>query len=848
MCKKMTQEHQSQSKTITVTKTKQESETIQNETELFRPAQQAAQETVIPGQALAQAIAGQLPAGGNGVEPPLAPPAPMQEAQAAPSKKKQRQLQKRLQEEARRQEEADRIHLAEERQRRRAEAQREEEEKRQARRRLLLEDAQVRALMEDYKQEQNPELAAKKAEAMLRAAGKKILDNDEEMADVNAGSVDYVTQLSTPFRLLIATQVEDQDTADALLEKNQEHAQRFAQLGEERPVISVANRELLNILKEERGNSDFLDRVALRMSEDYDRRNSQQLEKWNIFESVVARNIHMTDQSENAENIMKSGSPFHYLSKAETIAEFDTKTRQVMAENPNLTYQAAEKQVCLQHRRELEEAGQARAVQASVVHDVSAEDWRRHGGASFHQVMPAYQAHKLVKSSNGFLYAKPAGNGLCELHPTLPKTVKIGEETVSLRRSYTLLVKAIMHNLLDENGSLRENARKYAEATELCLSPMTRSTGKQFVADLRTHFKPAIKKILGDDEEQAEKTIKDLEKLIGKSSDKTFPPIETLTAISQVVDRIKAAGPNADAGGRFDKLRENLEKEGLSQGEIDRIISRQVNPAMVEQAYRLRQAFIKANGGSAPLTREQEAQISALYSLYADIDKAMREMRAIREMDPDSPDTPMPNACSANAAFIEGIRKDHLGGGKEDKRLTYHTSEHVYAKPFEHIDFCKAHLNELVRDESKRLDTLNKLHALEQKLRGGGNMSTDDWKLVAGMTSQGDDCPSKYTYHMAGNVGKTADGIRITSEGFAAESKQYLVTPFSRQIAVGLYHGPETIVKDSGVLEFLNDGMVSYYNKDHPLPTEEEAILASTKEKLASRKLFGDQKPNAGGR
>lgn len=80
----------------------------------------------------------------------------------------------------------------------------------------------------------------------------------------------------------------------------------------------------------------------------------------------------------------------------------------------------------------------------------------------------------------------------------------------------------------------------------------------------------------------------------------------------------------------------------------------QVNPALQMRVYKMQEEFLKNNGG-AQLTPEQEKEIQAVYSLYGDLDAALREMMNIRNMDPDSPDTPLPNACSAHAAFIMGF-------------------------------------------------------------------------------------------------------------------------------------------------------------------------------------------------
>ena len=66
-----------------------------------------------------------------------------------------------------------------------------------------------------------------------------------------------------------------------------------------------------------------------------------------------------------------------------------------------------------------------------------------------------------------------------------------------------------------------------------------------------------------------------------------------------------------------------------------------------------------------------------------------------------------------------------------------------------------------------------------------------------------------------------------------------MVSPFTTEAAVGIYHGEEKSETYLDSLDFVNQGMVDYYNHDNPLPNAEEEVYVEIKGKLASNQLPG---------
>ena len=832
---------------------------LQEEMPLQLDLQQTEERMSAPaaGEAVAQRMAERLPFGGEGPEPPDPPQMPPQE-ETAPRTKREKKLLRQRQEEQRRQEEeqarqraemqrreeAARLLCQEEFERQQQEdEERMEEARRKANRNILFENDHVRELLIDLVSEKDIQKAVEKAKAFIQAAGDHLFSKNEKLADAYGITADYASEIKK-FNALIATQVEDQDTARQLIERAKGHKERFTQLARQRSVVSFANNGgILDLMKEECMNSDTLERIlskaAFQMSEIYDSDMSIQRAIWAEYEGVIARNVHMPVTADQI-NVFASGSPYRYLTKQETQEKFDQRVAELMHQDPQLSEEEAELRVYAEHKQELEEQAKERTMHSGIVPGVSAEDWARHGGASEHYTLPASQAYKIVESSKGFLYAKPVSNGLCELRPTLPETVEIGDEKIPLRRCYTLFVKAMMRGAFDDNGELKPGVEDFAGDVSYCLSSASGLQSQPLREDLKRLLGGPLEEILDGDAQQVEKTLHQIHKLMTTSSGQTFPPYEIMKAFYESIDRLKNAGDGATLSVQFDQFRKELEKRNTPPEEIEKIMAAQVNPALLKRVYRMKEAFLGENV-EGPLTKEQSEEIESVYSLYADLDTAMREMMAIRNMDPDSPDVPLPNACSAHANFIAGIRKDWFGD--DAPRFGYDVENHLVTHPLEHIDYCLKHPDHLGANGDSKEKILEKVGAMSQRLRTMQKqgetpvLTPEEQRYLLMLTITGEGAPSKYVYHEMANLGKTKDGMSITSEGFAAETKQYMVSPFSRKHAVGLYYGSDEYIPTAR--KIVNSGTVAYYNHDNPLPQEKDALLADLKQRMSQNDLPG---------
>lgn len=167
--------------------------------------------------------------------------------------------------------------------------------------------------------------------------------------------------------------------------------------------------------------------------------------------------------------------------------------------------------------------------------------------------------------------------------------------------------------------------------------------------------------------------------------------------------------------------------------------------------------------------------------------------------------------------------------------LSFETASHIMAHPLVHIDHCLAHLDSIAWPivHSTREETVPRLQALRAEIQAAQQqgqpyqLSDADRNLLCILVIKASKVPAKYEYHMAANLGKTDDGLQITSEGFAAETKQYMVSPFSLHHAVGLYRGNEEKHAITGA--YSNTGMVTYYCRDNPLPSDADAALLAAK-------------------
>ena len=245
-----------------------------------QPEQLEEQRTEQQEQQMAVRIQGAFPPAGA-QEPPEEPAAPLRQEQAASESKIARNRRKkrekkaerlRQEEERRRQEEEERLRQEEEqrrqeeerlqRQRDRELAQQEEREENRRQHDLLMNDDEFLDALNTFAHEQTEA----NAELVLRTAARRLVALVPDVADRFEATADLRTTFPS-YRMAIAAQVEDDDTAAGLLEEFDRHEAILASLSEERVPVALSSMDLPVLLEAEFKASPLLQKVADRISE-----------------------------------------------------------------------------------------------------------------------------------------------------------------------------------------------------------------------------------------------------------------------------------------------------------------------------------------------------------------------------------------------------------------------------------------------------------------------------------------------------------------------------------------------------------------------------------------------------
>ena len=473
-------------------------------------------------------------------------------------------------------------------------------------------------------------------------------------------------------------------------------------------------------------------------------------------------------------------------------------------------------------RRRAEEMTQA----SSVTRGVSPEDWARHGGASYHYTLRTEEAQRIVEASNGCIYAKPVAEGLVELRATLPEKVKIDGREIHFRRSYNLMMKVIAGNILDENGKVLDGAQEFANKLS---EGMSTDNLDELSASMRDLLFPGIRKLYSS-KSKAEGAYKEVSAMIrgmNYGSQCHGLPREILNAFCGFVGDLNGMDATHFIGQKK-RLQQQLQKEvdlgAMSPEEMRQALDVLSVPELLERKNRMQKAM-QEDGYSE---EEQQQMLKNVTSMYADLDSAKLEFMRMREMDINSKEVFLPNACSANGAFFKALHK--LRTGQEQDFVLYDTHEHFYAYRMEHVNYALHHVPKEHQEDVKRLeDVKSKLERNEKLTRGEEGLilrySKPNWK---------------YEYHVAANIGQV-DDMQLTIEEFAAETVQYAVSPFSTESAIGLYRGNAHRDDLRGAPRLVSDGMIAYYNHDNPMPSDEAMPLANTKITMLKQALPGDE-------
>ena len=552
-----------------------------------------------------------------------------------------------------------------------------------------------------------------------------------------------------------------------------------------------------------------------------------------------------------------------HLSKAEKRAlkrqqrEREQQRRQQEEERLQREHAEAEqrRQEEEQRRQEaLQEQARERTEAHGVVHDVSREDWARHGGASYHYTVTEQQAQRIIEAGKGCLYAKPVAEGLVELRPTLPEVaevkkieIKVDEngnrvkvessKEIVFRRNYNLLMKAVASSILDEKGALMPRAVQFAD--DLLNALGGGAFDENDVSNrLEAVLLPAMKKLYPK-ERDAKKAYADVYNMITSmpyvNQGIVFGyclPTEILDALKRFTQTMEDTDATHFAVAK-EKLRKDLQADvdaqRMSQAEMQSILDGFQNPGLMDHKERIKRAMQKEGRSE----QEQQQLLRNVTSMYADLDAARLEFMRMREMDIDGREVFLPNACSANGAFFAAL--DHMRTADEKTFLSYDTHEHYYAHKMQHVNYVLEHFSG-TKEERERIEDLKK--KLE---RGEALTNAEDAEICE---------PSakvwKYKYHVAANMGQV-DGMQLTIEQFAAETVQFVVSPFSTKGAIGLYRGDTHKAALLGMNRQVSEGMIAYYNHDDPIPSDEMMPLSDTKGAMVEKRLPGDSSYVPGG-
>ena len=740
--------------------------------------------------------------------PQAVPQPPMVQEVAAITKQEKKMLKLQQREEMRRRQEEERQRQEEERQRQeearrrqqeeearalreaREARMRREEEERQEKRKLLFEDDITLHAMKEMAQEVDETLLREKMQRFLKTAAKRLLELRPELKADYQRTVDYVPVAESLKLIALEHAVNEEQLK--LAENAKRQMEAFGELNQENVLMRVVQFELADIFKEEYAALSGLERASSAIMEQYQERDQRQMSELEDLGQQVAEAFHIKSEDGQRVNILEKDSPFAYLGKKEELEKYHAQVQEVM-ERSHCTKKEAERRVIEDRRTILQQEALRKTRQGSVVKNITAEDWQRYGGASFHHILPAGEALQTVEASHGYLYAKDVGGGLMELHHTLPETIElnIGNEkkTYPLRRNYNLLIKCIATQMVDKNGKMHKDTARVKQMYNL-QDVLSNAAGGFLVEN---KFKSAIlesmKEVFENEEAAKEETdrlyifLKDM--MAANGEERFILKPEILMNLERFITCFETAG-----------------KESLT-----------------EQKNQLEDAM-KVNGCSPEVIR---TYVDALTSFHADMDSAAMDMLDIRNMNINSKDVPLSNACSANAYFYNNLNKISQN---DMNTISYQIIDYVKEFPGANIDYIYA--NKHKWNEYKMYET--QLERIKERFDKEENLTGDEIGVIYEVAKDW----YKYNYHQAAQLGKTDNGMVITCETFAAETTQVIVAPFTRKAAVGRYRGEVRKVGSN----YAVDGMTGYYNRDNPLPAEED-IRPKLKENFVYKGIAG---------
>jgi hypothetical protein len=391
------------------------------------------------------------------------------------------------------------------------------------------------------------------------------------------------------------------------------------------------------------------------------------------------------------------------------------------------------------------------------------------------------EADALVDAADGYLFKDKDADGTIHLKATVPEfgtssaNTKAGGRKFEFRRNMNRFTRMVAKAVVTEDGSLQADAEGFYQAfgdvhyaaTELVSREL--SSREEGAADI-SFFESKLGNYFTEDLYSGEKREDAIASLLLFLKSSAVGG-EAKDTISRFIANIRALEQTPQAS-RIESIGKELQESRITKEEHDR-------------------------------------RIESVNTAYTNMDTAKTEMARARKQGLDDKDIYLINACSANAAMGQAAHGDagvHI--------VRYATADSVEPNLSAYRNRLKSLCN-AARDEVSRNRQPGpaRLPGRDADLPTDGEIDgytpTQMFTAINSILNL-----IKYDYHEAAVAHSSGHGM-ITTEAFAAETGEYMVSPFTKsKKAVGLYRP-----NSGGDSSFQN-----YYNNDDPLPADLERL------------------------
>ncbi len=525
--------------------------------------------------------------------------------------------------------------------------------------------------------------------------------------------------------------------------------------------------------------------------------------------------------------------------------------------------------------KKVEEArrAQAETMKHSTVPGVTSEEWNRSGGASYHQYMTVEEAKQAVEASKGFLYyveKEQWGIKMAEVRATIPEKADVGgQKDFPLRRTYNQMMKLLMGVLfkVDKDtgkADVREqDVVTFHQRADDLSGSLLAYTDPEFGNDFLALLREPAAEMYGKEAKTVIGNIKAFmdylgRKEVGFAFSELATNLAAITRLPMALNGMEDLGPLPKGKEKAEmekRLREMAKKDaeeslneiaGILQMEDDEIDVPLPNQCSANNT------MIKALHGMLDIEKKGEKYKGGAYEEVGDLfnERPLLGMKYLLECFPDiRQELGGKESCSKEflMSFVKGFAAlaDYLAETAD--QMSHGNALGVWSRNLKlTLDFLVVQQEET---EMKRgviraiLDLLQPPVAIGELLArpelsdetlkkrsiNPALKKKDDTIFAGNEAAQLKDVLKdyfKYDYHAMAVMGTLPDGTVVTSETFAAETKQYLAPPLTRSHkSIGHYQTDPNLVRGdvNPSLEFIRiPGAVAFYNNDRGVRTEED--------------------------